>query len=52
MSGGVSISDILLLLKEPWIPEQKKEQIRAMILDTIDMAEEATKKLAETLGSK
>jgi len=48
----VSMTDILLLLKEPWIPEEKKEQIRQMILDTIDMAEDATKKLQETMGDK
>jgi len=50
--SSIGMTDILLLLKEDWIPEEKKEQIRAMILDTIDMAEEATKKLQATLGEK
>jgi len=50
--SAVSISDILLLLQQDWVPDEKKDQIKAMILDTIDMAEEATKKLQETLGDK
>ncbi len=47
MTGSVSIRDILLLLDQDWVPEKKKEQIRNMILDTIDMAEDMTKKMAQ-----
>ena len=43
------ISDILLLLEQPWIPEEKKEQIRHMILDTIDAADMITKRMKEDL---
>lgn len=46
---GVTIGDVLLLLKEEWLPKEKKEQIRNMILDTIDMADAVTKKLKEDL---
>jgi len=48
MTGSVSISDILLLLDQDWVPEQKKQQIKNMILDTIDLADEMTKKMATT----
>jgi len=48
----ISITDILALLKEDWIPEKKKEQIRAMILDSIDMAEEMTKIMKESTYGK
>jgi len=48
----ISMQDILSLLHEDWVPEEKKQQIKNMILDTIDMAEEATKKLQESLGDK
>jgi len=50
MTGSVSISDILLLLDQDWVPEKKKEQIRHMILDTIDLADEMTKKMASSFG--
>ncbi len=46
----ISITDVLNLLKEDWIPEQKKEQIKNMILDSIDMAEEMTKKMKAADG--
>jgi len=48
MTGSVSISDILLLLDQDWVPEQKKQQIKNMILDTIDLADEMTKKMASS----
>jgi len=48
MTGSVSISDILLLLDQDWVPEKKKDQIRNMILDTIDLADEMTKKMASS----
>ncbi len=48
MTGSVSISDILLLLDQDWVPEQKKQQIKNMILDTIDLADEMTKKMSST----
>jgi len=46
----VSMSDIILLLQQDWVPEPKKKQLRNMILDTIDMAEEATKAMQAKLG--
>jgi len=52
MTAAISMQDILSLLREDWVPEEKKQQIRNMILDTIDMAEEATKKLQEVMGEK
>ncbi len=48
----ISITDILALLKEDWIPDKKKDQIRAMILDSIDMAEEMTKVMKESTYGK
>jgi len=48
----ISIQDVLALLKEPWVPEQKKKQIQAMILDSIDMAEEMTKIMKESTYGK
>jgi len=48
----ISISDILALLKEDWIPDAKKKQIQAMILDSIDMAEEMTKIMKESTYGK
>ena len=48
----VSMLDILALLKEAWVPEQKKEQLRNMVLDSIDMAEEMTKTMKEHMGEK
>jgi len=48
MTGSVSISDILLLLDQDWVPDQKKQQIKNMILDTIDLADEMTKKMASS----
>jgi len=50
--SGIGMQDILALLKEAWVPEQKKEQLRNLILDTIDMAEDMTKKIKETMGEK
>jgi len=50
--SSVSMSDILLLLQQDWVPEAKKKQLRDMILDTIDMAEQATKDLAKSMGGK
>ena len=48
----ISIQDVLALLKEDWIPEKKKLQIQAMILDSIDMAEEMTKIMKESTYGK
>jgi len=48
----ISIQDVLALLKEDWIPEPKKKQIQAMILDSIDMAEEMTKIMKESTYGK
>lgn len=48
----ISMSDVLALLKEAWVPEKKKEQLRNMILDSIDMAEEMTKTMREHMGEK
>ena len=48
----ISITDILALLKEDWIPSKKKDQIKAMILDSIDMAEEMTKIMKESTYGK
>jgi len=48
MTGSVSISDILLLLDQDWVPEKKKDQIRNMILDTIDLADDMTKKMVSS----
>ena len=48
----ISIQDVLALLKEDWIPEIKKKQIQAMILDSIDMAEEMTKIMKESTYGK
>jgi len=50
--GEVTIADILLLLDEDWVPTQKKEQLKHMILDTIDLADEMTKKMHDTMGFK
>jgi len=49
---AVTIRDILSLLKEDWIPEEKKEQIRNMILDTIDMADQMAKSMAKKMGEQ
>ena len=48
----VGMTDILALLKEDWIPEQKKEQLKNMVLDSIDMAEEMTKTMKAQMGDK
>lgn len=48
----VSMQDILALLNEAWVPEQKKEQLRNMVLDSIDMAEEMTKTMKSHMGDK
>jgi len=40
---SMSIADILALLKEAWVPEEYKEKVRSMILDSIDMAEDMAK---------
>jgi len=48
----VSMQDILALLNEAWVPEQKKEQLRNMVLDSIDMAEEMTKTMKAHMGDK
>jgi len=48
----ISIQDVLALLKEDWIPDIKKKQIQAMILDSIDMAEEMTKIMKESTYGK
>jgi len=45
--SAVSISDILMLLHEDWVPDKKKDQIKNMILDTIDMADQMTKDIAK-----
>jgi len=50
--SAVTITDILMLLKEPWLPEEKKEQIRNMILDTIDMADQMAKSMAKKMGEQ
>ena len=50
--SGIGMSDIIALLKEDWVPEQKKAQLRNLILDTIDMAEDMTKKMKESLGER
>ncbi len=49
--SSVSISDILLLLHEDWVPKEKKDQIKNMILDTIDMADQMTKDIAKKMGT-
>jgi len=48
----VSMQDILALLKEAWVPEQKKEQLRNMVLDSIDMAEQMTNTMKAHMGDK
>ena len=48
----VSMQDVIALLKEDWVPSQKKEQLRNMILDSIDMAEEMTKTMKAHMGDK
>jgi len=48
----IGMRDILALLKEAWVPEQKKEQLRNMILDSIDMAESMTNTMKEHMGDK
>ncbi len=49
---SVTIQDILALLREDWVPEEKKTQIKNMILDTIDMAEQMAKDISKKMGDK
>ena len=46
---SISIADVLALLHEDWLPDEKKEQIKNMIIDTIEMATDLTNKMKKDL---
>jgi hypothetical protein len=44
MSGAVSaIRDLLSLLHEEWMPEDRKEVIKQMLVDMVDRMEDSTR---------
>jgi len=47
---AITMGDVILLLQQDWVPDQKKDQLKNMILDTIDMAEQMTKDMQKKFG--
>ena len=51
--GGTSfLHDLIELLHEDWIPKERKEIIKKIVLDTIDYMEISTKTIGEQFFGK